>query len=123
MEARRLANAGDHAGALARVQALGSGDADALLLAASIHFERGDWGRAEVLLRHLLMLNAQHIPALLQLVLIAARRGDPVMAKRYRELLAALVRDKGDEEPVTEDGLTAAYVRTVLAQAQEVTAK
>jgi chemotaxis protein methyltransferase CheR len=112
--ARGLADAGDLDGALSACVALGESP-EALLLAASIHAERQELDRAELLLRRLLLQLPEHLAAHLRLALIIAQRGDAEGLARSKARLTRLLGTRRDETQV-DDGLTVAHVRQILAE-------
>ncbi|MGQ0508215.1 MAG: CheR family methyltransferase [Myxococcaceae bacterium] len=113
-DARSFADRGDFDGALRRIQPFHE-EPDALFLSATIHGERGELARAEVLLRQVLLLRPHYIPAYLHLALITTRSGDMAGLAHYRSSLLGLLGDMKDEDDVGLGGMKVAYVRQVLA--------
>ncbi len=113
-DARALADRGEFDEALARMQAF-HGEPDALYLSATIHAERGELARAEVLLRQVLLLRPGFIPAYLHLALITTRSGDLKGTEHYQAALHRLLSGRADEEDAGIGGMKVAYVRQVLA--------
>jgi len=114
VDARRMADAGDLDGALAACALLGD-EPEALLLAASIHAERNELDRAELLLRRLLLIRADHPGGNLHLALVAARRGAVDLVERTRSQLLRGLASAPDDAPFGYEGLTAGHVRQILA--------
>ncbi len=113
-DARALADRGEFDEALARTQPFHD-EPDALYLSATVHAERGELARAEVLLRQVLLLRPSFIPAYLHLALITTRSGDLAGTAHYRDALARLLTGRRDDEEVGIGGMKVAYVRQVLA--------
>ncbi|HZN94142.1 MAG TPA: CheR family methyltransferase [Myxococcales bacterium] len=112
--ARRLADAGDLEGSLRMAESL-PGSLEALELAATVCFERGDLTRARLHLARLLELTPDHVPAHLRLALVALRAHDLDLLERSERELVRLVSGRRDDEEVGRDGMKVAYVRQVLA--------
>lgn len=113
VEARRLADRGDLDAALERASKA-QGDPDAMYLAASIHFERGELMRARELLQRILMSRPDFVPAYLHLALVAVRRGDSAAVEMNRRALGQLLAGRPDDEEVGVEGMKVAYVRAVM---------
>ncbi|HVE85156.1 MAG TPA: CheR family methyltransferase [Myxococcales bacterium] len=112
--ARRLADQGDLEGSLRLAEALPQ-DLDAVELAASVCFERGDLDRARGHLSLLLERLPDHVPARLRMALVALRAHDLELLEVSERELDRLVAGRRDDEEVGRDGMKVAYVRQVLA--------
>jgi len=112
--ARRLADAGDLEGSLRMAESLPD-SLEALELASTVCFERGDLTRARLHLARLLELTPDHVPAHLRLALVALRAHDLDLLERSERELVRLVSGRRDDEEVGRDGMKVAYVRQVLA--------
>jgi tetratricopeptide (TPR) repeat protein len=112
--ARRLADAGDLEGSLKMAESLPD-SLEALELAATVCFERGDLEKARASLGKLLELRPDHVPAHLRLALVALRAHDLDLLERSERELVRLVSGRRDDEEVSGDGMKVAYVRQVLA--------
>lgn len=87
-EAGDLANAGRMADAIAACDAYHDRcgpAADVFFLMGMLHQSAGDVDRAEAAFHKTLYLDGSHADAFLALALIAAQRGDAVMAEKYRQ--------------------------------------
>jgi chemotaxis protein methyltransferase WspC len=96
-EAGALANARRFGAALALCEAHArtAGPAPELFfLMGILHQSAGDADRAEACLHKTLYLDASHDEALLALALLAAQRGDAVMADKYRQSAARILARK-----------------------------
>jgi chemotaxis protein methyltransferase CheR len=112
-DARALADRGEFDEALARTQPFHD-EPDALYLSATVHAERGQIARAEVLLRQVLLLSPSFVPAYLHLALITTRSGDLAGTAHYRAALVRLLEGRRDDDEVGIAGMKVAYVRQVL---------
>ncbi|HYV47264.1 MAG TPA: CheR family methyltransferase [Myxococcaceae bacterium] len=112
--ARRLADAGDLEGSLKMAESLPE-SIEALELASTVCFERGNLDRAKQHLAKLLQLRPDHVPAHLRLALVALRAHDLDLLEKSERELVRLVSGRRDDEEVSGDGMKVAYVRQVLA--------
>lgn len=112
--ARRLADAGDLEGSLRMAESLPQ-NPDALSLAATICFERGDLEKARRALDELLALLPDDVPAHLRIALVALRSHDLELLERSERALVRLIAGRQDDEEIGRDGMKVAYVRQVLA--------
>ena len=96
-EAGALANARQFATALelcvAHTRAAGP-DPQLFFLMGMLHQSAGDPDRAEGCFHKTLYLDAAHDEALLALALLAAQRGDALMAEKYRQSAARILSRK-----------------------------
>jgi chemotaxis protein methyltransferase CheR len=112
--ARRLADAGDLEGSMRMAESLPE-SLEALELAATVCFERGDLDRARAHLSRLLDKAPDDVPAHLRMALVALRGHDLEMLERAERELDRLVSGREDDEEIGRDGMKVAYVRQVLA--------
>lgn len=113
-EARRLADDGNLDAALRLARSM-SHDPDAKFLAAFIHFEKGDLQRAELLLREVVIIRPDFIPAHLQLLLLFKRMGDVLGAQRHESSLRRLLEGRAGTDDAGFDGMSIDHVRRILA--------
>jgi hypothetical protein len=94
-------------------------DPRGLYLTACTRLELGDVGGAEVSLRRLLLLRPGDLSGLLQLALLARRRGHSALARHHQARLREQLQGRDDREEVESSGAQVAFIREVLEQLTE----